>query len=585
MVITTRYVLVTLLFLLIGLLSPNLINAQSSLGYQWYLNANVGLAQLYGDVQNEDNHFSKLQDETELGYGLRLGKFISPIFSGHTQFMMGKFKGQKDKDDLKFSTDAMEAHLGATINLTNLIFGKKERTLNVYGLAGAGAVFFRSEARRISSNNLVNDFGYSKDDERNKTSREMALVFPMGAGLDIKLADRWYMNLETVLRLSDSDKLDAIESGGHNDAYYYTSLGLSFNFGKRLKKEPEIVPDEIAETPADPFAGETVDLNYDIPNDLQSYDHFLMKCTITKGKIDGPAELTQILPIGFVVTDSVIDNARVEFKNYTLHLYWDELPSDSVFEISYHVQLNNIYGNLPLNSILYLDRTGQQYKFKTEVFIERKPPSELVVTEPLPEQEEMEEMPEEKKVEFRVQVRAAYKAEIPLQQLANKYHLRDEIQEDYVGNWYRYSIGSFENYEDAKEYRKTIVGEHGVRDAFIVAFYEGERLNDLSELKDLAPEAYPFKTKYEEDGICYRVQILALMKKEIDPNALKDIYSIEEEVHEEVYHNWRKYTVGKCTSKENANDLRKKMIEKGIVDAFIVIYKNGERITFNGHLN
>ncbi|MBN2175419.1 MAG: outer membrane beta-barrel protein [Bacteroidales bacterium] len=602
MVITTRYGFTILRILLVGLLSPNLINAQSSLGYQWYINANVGLVQLYGDVHTEDNPISKLKAETDLGYGARMGKYISPVFSGYFQFMKGKFQGQNN-NDLKFSTDAIESYLGVTVNLTNLIFGKKERTFNFYGLAGTGAIFFRSEARWISNGELVNDYGYSNDDGQNKATREIALVFPVGLGVDVKLADKWYLNLETALRLTNSDKLDAIVRGGHNDAYYYTSLGLSYNFGMRKKIGPEVKPEELAEEPKSPYASSKVDLEYDFPNHLRSFDQFVLKSTIHKGNIDGPADLTQILPIGFLVLDSVIDGARVEFKNYTLYLYWDELPADSVFEISYNVQLSNIYGNLPMTSILYLDRTGKYYKFKTNVFIERKSDSELVVSESDHEKQQ-KEASEMKKVEFRIQVRAAYKTEIPLQQLANRYHLSDEIKVDYLDNWYRYSIGSFESFKKAKEYRNAIIKEHGVQDAFIVAFYDGKRLNDIHDLKDIAPEAYPFARKNDpkaqteekeqteqkeqpeqkkQTGTCYRVQILATMKKGVDPVMLKNKYNIEEAVNEEVYHNWNKYTVGDCLSKEDALELRKKLIDKGIVDAFVVIFKNGERATYGEH--
>ena len=189
-------------------------------------------------------------------------------------------------------------------------------------------------------------------------------------------------------------------------------------------------------------------------------------------------------------------------------------------------------------------------------------------------------------VEFKVQVRAAYKAKIPLQRLANKYHLRDEIQEDYVGNWYRYSIGSFETLEEAKEYRSGIMKDHGVRDAFVVVFVDGVRLNSLSELKD-APSTGSTQTKsstYNEQGTIYRIQILALNKSRVTVDALGDIYDIEEPINEEVYDNWNKYTVGKYTTVSEANQLKQKMIDKGIVDAFIVIYKNGTRISMGSGL-
>ena len=552
---------------------------QSSMSYQWYLNANGGISQLYGDVQNENNHFSKLSNETGFGYGARLGKYIGPVFSVHLQFLKAEFVGQKDKDDLKFSSDLMEYQLGTTVNLINLFFKNKERRVNLYATTGVGAIFFRSEARRLNGN-LVSDYGYTKDVARDKTTREISYVIPVGAGLDIKLANRWYLNLESVLRFTFTDKLDAIVSGSHNDAYYYTSMGISFNMGRKKAKEIFADKPETVEIIEDPFANENVNLIYNIPRNLKSLDEFEMRCEIHKGKIDGAAELTQILPIGFEVLDTVIGGVKVEFKNYTLRLNWDELPKDSIFQISYKVKLDKIYGKLPLTSLLYINKTNKDYRFKTNVTIERYEP-ELVVTEPEPIEEE-EVLPPA--VEFRVQVRAAYKAKIPLQRLANKYSLREEIKEDYIGNWYKYSIGSFDNFDEAKEYRKAIIGEHGVRDAFIVAFFEGKRLNDLSDLKDVAPDAYPFKTKYKENGPCYRVQILALMKKSITPAAIKEIYNIEEEVNEEVYHNWRKYTVGKCTSKEKAKILRQKLADKGIIDAFIVIYLNGERVTFNGHL-
>jgi len=213
--------------------------------------------------------------------------------------------------------------------------------------------------------------------------------------------------------------------------------------------------------------------------------------------------------------------------------------------------------------------------------IEEEP--EIVIAEPAPVEEQEEIIPQ-KDVEFRVQVRAAYKAKIPLQNLAGQYKLYDDIKEEFIGNWYRYSVGSFHDYEEAKGYRNTIIGEHGVRDAFIVAYYQGRRLNRLSELKELAPDAYPFRTKYKENGTCYRVQILALMKSEVDPETLKEIYAIQDVINEEVYHNWRKYTIGKCKTKEEAAKIRQELVTKGIVDAFIVIYKNGERIAFNGHL-
>jgi len=574
----------------------NELQAQSSLNYRWYINANVGGATFFGDVQNESNFFSKLQEETDIGYGVRLGKYVGSVFGIHLQYINLNLKGQKDANDIKFNGNVMEYQLGTTINLLNLFSENKERRVNLYLLTGISALMYRSEAYRISSGLLVNDYGYTTEGE--KTNRETAFAIPIGGGLDFKLADCLYLNLETGVRLTNTDKLDAIESGSHNDAYYYTSLGISYNFSRKEPKEKKHKEEKVVEAVPTTTGGDMVNLVYDIPRELKSYDEFILKSEIFKGDIDGPAQLTQILPIGFDVLDTAIAGAKTEFKNYTLNLHWDELPADSVFDVSYKVRLNKIYGTLPLNSVLYFEKTEKEYSFKTNVFIELFEPDAVVaVPIAMDEQELVEEIieeepevtiaavdPEPENVEFRVQVRAAFKAKIPLQSLAGKYKLYEDIKEDYLGSWYRYSIGSFASYDEAKSYRNTIIGEHGVRDAFIVAYYQGKRLNRLSELKELAPAAYPHKTKFKENGTCYRVQMLALMKSEIDPQTLKEIYSIQDVVNEEVYHNWRKYTIGKCKSKAEAVKIRDEIKARGVADAFIVVYKNGERVTFNGHL-
>lgn len=555
---------------------------QSSMSHKYYFNVNGGMSQLFGDIQDEDNHFTKLQNESDIGFGARMGYYASPVFGIHVQFLKAGFKGTKTKSDLLFESDLMEYQLGTTVNLSNLFFGKeKDRFASIYATTGIGMIFFRSQLTRQSTGNLIEYFGY--DENGGKTSRESAIVFPVGAGIDFRLANNWYVNLESVLRLSNTDKLDAHESGPKKDAYFYTSLGVSYNFGKKKRKEVVVPPIEyVEEIQVDSLLDTKVDLVYYIPKDVTSYDTFNLKFEIFKGGLDGKAELTQVLPIGFNVLDTAIAGAKMQFNNYMLNLNWDEMPKDSVFTVSYKVALDRVYGNLPLTTIFYIDRTGKEYKFKTNVWIERaKPPEEEIVQGEIIELPAIVE-PTEPAVEFRVQVRAAYKAKIPLQRLANTYHLRDEIQEDYIGNWYRYSVGSFETMQEAKEFRAKIMKDHGVRDAFVVVFVDGVRMNSLSELKDTSEQGSSSSTSgiksYNEQGTMYRVQILALNKSRVTPEALGDIYDIETPINEESYSSWNKYTVGKFSSVKEANQLKQNMIDKGIVDAFLVVYKNGERI-------
>jgi hypothetical protein len=372
--------------------------------------------------------------------------------------------------------------------------------------------------------------------------------------------------------------------GSQMDAYYYSSLGLSYNFITKKAKEVTEPPPEIIEIAEVPFANENVDLVYYIPRELNSFDEFEMKCEVHKGNIDGKAELVQILPIGFDVLDTVIDNARMEFKNYTLNLYWDELPEDSVFEISYTVKLDRIYGNLPLTSILYIEKIEKEYKFRTNVFVNRAESEEELAKIIEDEQiAEKELMPPEDKVEFRVQVRASGDKRIPLQRFANNYHIREEVKEDFDGSWYRYSVGVFADYFEAKDYRNKIVTENIINDAFVVAFFNGQRLDSINELIQLAPDFYPYKISKKETeteietGPVYRVQILALKDGRAKAGELKEKYDINQEIQEEVFNNWSKYTVGNCKTIEEVKKLRLELIDKGLTGAFIVKFEKGER--------
>lgn len=188
------------------------------------------------------------------------------------------------------------------------------------------------------------------------------------------------------------------------------------------------------------------------------------------------------------------------------------------------------------------------------------------------------------KIEFRVQVRASRQAIEPIQKLARRYHITDEIREDFSGNWYRYSIGSFPTYEDAKKTRNLLIAENGVQDAFIVVFVNGERLNKLGDLKMLASKVSP-NTSFNKNGRLYRIQILAVRHSIVDVETLQNIYGLQQEVNEEVFHNWRKYTVGRFLSLNEAIKLKNDLVEKGISDAFVVIYQNGQRITINKRVN
>ncbi len=84
------------------------------------------------------------------------------------------------------------------------------------------------------------------------------------------------------------------------------------------------------------------------------------------------------------------------------------------------------------------------------------------------------------RLEYRVQIRARYGHAISTTYLANKYHIeRWKIREDKHNGYYIYTMGSYDTYEQARAARDTIRRTSGISDAFIVAFKNGYRLDQL----------------------------------------------------------------------------------------------------------
>ncbi len=243
--IVSKALIIALLFVLPGAIMAQNANREEGsdkLYYQWYVNANLGITQSYCDIQGGKWHGAMLgSDDMKLGYGIRLGKHISPVFGIYGAIINAPLTGRSgvDTKNMYFETDLTDMMLGTTFSFSNLFFGYKPRLINFYGTTGIGFVDFDSQAYRITDPPAdppveVND-GYPNTTET---------MIPTGAGVDIRLNNRWDINLETTIRWFDSDKLDGYEAGEKRDAYFYTSLGLGYSFwrpssGAKMQIETE----------------------------------------------------------------------------------------------------------------------------------------------------------------------------------------------------------------------------------------------------------------------------------------------------------------------------------------------------------
>lgn len=174
-------------------------------------------------------------------------------------------------------------------------------------------------------------------------------------------------------------------------------------------------------------------------------------------------------------------------------------------------------------------------------------------------------------IAFKVQI-AADMQPLSTDRLHEIYSGFEKINKFEEDGWFKYSIGEFKSFEEAREFMKTC----GVKGSFIVAFKGSEKMNVL-EAKKLTRCIDPVINKdwiSENTSVQFKVQIAA-SSRELNIKELKRICCIEPVIYVINEDEWFKYSIG--SFKDFNKAVRLKNIS-GVGDAFIVAYKNGKKV-------
>lgn len=171
---------------------------------------------------------------------------------------------------------------------------------------------------------------------------------------------------------------------------------------------------------------------------------------------------------------------------------------------------------------------------------------------------------------FKIQIAANHK---PLNNSAlnNIYKGNQGIDRHHIGSWYKYSVGEYNTYPEAKRNKNNV----NVEGAFITAYQQGNLLNLQDAIRATSPGYYSKSEGHSSipKGKHYRIQIAA-SRTQLNKIKISQIYDGKFTV-DRVYENgWHRYTIGNFQTYADALETRKQLH----VESFITLYKNGKRV-------
>ena len=233
-----------------------------------------------------------------------------------------------------------------------------------------------------------------------------------------------------------------------------------------------------------------VSVTQNAPKSVISGEEFIIVLTIKKEGMESFAKIQQPLPKGFSAEAVLSADAQFSFEEQTVKFIWDKLPEANEFSVSYKVKVDPMMvGLMNISGVFAFVKNEDRVLVEIgAIEINVKPP-ELVAAvvvreEPAvvdvkkigsSEQDQKPPPPVRKDLKhyiFKIQIAAAYK-KIEIAYLAKKHSISDKISEEVHNKMYKYTVGSFDTYSDAKLFLNKVRNSFAVEGAFITA-YQGK---------------------------------------------------------------------------------------------------------------
>ncbi len=205
---------------------------------------------------------------------------------------------------------------------------------------------------------------------------------------------------------------------------------------------------------------------------MEGENRFKVEVYISKDMAEGIAQMKETIPAGFYATEGETRNARFSFENRTAKFVWSSLPAPTGFTVSYYLEpKENISGSFNVNgefSCLAGKKTikntcGPTSFNVTPLFTDNK---NKITNIPDPATG----------IRYRVQICAGHKK--VSERHFKKYYKYTEmtVNQEAEQGWFKYTIGSYKNYPDARNQRNMVTQAYDFPGPFIAAYNDGHRV-------------------------------------------------------------------------------------------------------------
>ncbi len=213
-------------------------------------------------------------------------------------------------------------------------------------------------------------------------------------------------------------------------------------------------------------------------------DDYMVKLVVRKGSKRTAARMFDQLLDGYKADVIDAHGAQFSVANRLAEFYWQELPADTVFTVSYHLVpetskplanyapgLPSVDEDRPEDDCVTCSSTPSFSN--TTATVEKAKPSQLsYVTIQAPQ----------KGIYYKVQIAATRKSpDRTTDFFHKKYKINEKVDLTMHEGWKKYLIGTFDKYASAKQHR--VETQSKVSDAFVVAYNDGERIPVKDALK------------------------------------------------------------------------------------------------------